>query len=114
MSNELSQRLKHLKSALHIANEHLMELMKQRPEELLNLFEDVQDPTNSRDRFVFISNSLLSLSTNLSEARLVLVNLGQYNTIEKWTSHEKKKTAKLFAENEENSQGENPQGEEGV
>ena len=49
MSNELSQRLKHLKSALHIANEHLMELMKQRPEELLNLFEDEQDPTNSRD-----------------------------------------------------------------
>ena len=96
MAEELSQHITVLKLAIHKANEALSRISSLKPEELLTLFEDSQDPTNNRDRFIFISNSLLSLGTNLSEARLVLLNLGQYTTIENWISSEKKKNIKAF------------------
>lgn len=112
MSQELSQSLITLKNAIHIANQSLSKIFGSKPDEILTLLEDSQDPSNARDRFVYISNSLMSLANNLSEARLVLINLGQYSTVENWASNEKKKTTARILHEETN--GENDTGEERV
>ena len=87
------EKLVKIKTALHIANQLLHELQTIPPGELLDLFDDPKDPTAPQDRFTFISTCLLNLNANLSDARITLVNLGQFSTIENWKSkHEKTPT----------------------
>lgn len=108
------QHVKTLKIALHHMSTALGAINQLKPEELLDLFEDSTEPSSPRDRFQFISTQLLNLGANISDMRMVLVNLGQYNTIENWISNETKEVQKSFLSPEKDRDEEDSEREERV
>jgi len=114
MERKLSQPVNTLKMALHHMSLALATINSLKPNEILDLFEDATDPSHPRDRFQFISTQLINLGANISDMRMVLVNLGQYNTIENWVSNETKEVQKNFLSPEKDGDEEDSEREERV
>lgn len=114
MERKLSQPVNTLKMALHHMSLALATINSLKPNEILDLFEDMTDPSHPRDRFQFISTCLLNLGSNVSDARMILVNLGTYSTIEEWVTNEKKEIQKAFLPPEKETGEKESEGEEGV